>query len=166
MLAFLSTCAAILSAASDFHFVLRSSRCPSAPNCCKEWGLSAEFSLGLHWSYPHSVWVSICRIFFPCAGKVHGSLSRAGKVRAQTPKVEKQEKPKKPKGRAGQRLKFNRYVVEEAFRSVVGEALGSVVGEALGSVVGEAPRSVADDSEWDCGGRLPWLALKGIPASP
>jgi len=47
-----------------------------------------------------------------CTGKVHGSLSRAGKVRAQTPKVEKQEKPKKPKGRAGQRLKFNRYVVE------------------------------------------------------
>lgn len=46
------------------------------------------------------------------AGKVHGSLSRAGKVRAQTPKVEVQEKPKKPKGRAGQRLKFNRYVEE------------------------------------------------------
>eukprot|EP00170_Pyropia_yezoensis_P005158 contig_21064_g5172 len=42
------------------------------------------------------------------ACKVHGSLSRAGKVRAQTPKVEVQEKPKKPKGRAGQRLKFNR----------------------------------------------------------
>lgn len=45
------------------------------------------------------------------AGKVHGSLSRAGKVRAQTPKVEVQEKPKKPKGRAGQRLKFNRRFV-------------------------------------------------------
>ncbi|KAK5974563.1 hypothetical protein GCK32_006968 [Trichostrongylus colubriformis] len=31
-------------------------------------------------------------------GKVHGSLARAGKVRAQTPKVEKQEKKKKKKG--------------------------------------------------------------------
>ncbi len=33
-------------------------------------------------------------------GKVHGSLSRAGKVRNQTPKVDKQEKQKQPKGRA------------------------------------------------------------------
>ncbi|VUG17306.1 RPS30B [Brettanomyces bruxellensis] len=33
-------------------------------------------------------------------GKVHGSLARAGKVKSQTPKVEKTEKPKKPKGRA------------------------------------------------------------------
>ena len=31
-------------------------------------------------------------------GKVHGSLARAGKVRAQTPKVEKQEKKKKKTG--------------------------------------------------------------------
>jgi len=31
---------------------------------------------------------------------VHGSLARAGKVKAQTPKVAKQEKPKKPRGRA------------------------------------------------------------------
>lgn len=31
-------------------------------------------------------------------GKVHGSLARAGKVRAQTPKVEKQEKKKKKRG--------------------------------------------------------------------
>ncbi|KAI3340996.1 hypothetical protein F4824DRAFT_496604 [Ustulina deusta] len=30
-------------------------------------------------------------------GKVHGSLARAGKVRSQCPKVEKQEKPKVPK---------------------------------------------------------------------
>eukprot|EP00190_Bangiopsis_sp_CCMP1999_P006688 CAMPEP_0198723170 /NCGR_PEP_ID=MMETSP1475-20131203/708_1 /TAXON_ID= ORGANISM="Unidentified sp., Strain CCMP1999" /NCGR_SAMPLE_ID=MMETSP1475 /ASSEMBLY_ACC=CAM_ASM_001111 /LENGTH=61 /DNA_ID=CAMNT_0044484197 /DNA_START=78 /DNA_END=263 /DNA_ORIENTATION=- len=41
-------------------------------------------------------------------GKVHGSLSRAGKVRGQTPKVEKQEKKKSPRGRAGQRAKYNR----------------------------------------------------------
>lgn len=31
-------------------------------------------------------------------GKVHGSLARAGKVRAQTPKVDKQEKRKKKRG--------------------------------------------------------------------
>jgi ribosomal protein S30 len=31
------------------------------------------------------------------AGKVHGSLARAGKVRGQTPKVPKQEKKKQPK---------------------------------------------------------------------
>jgi len=33
-------------------------------------------------------------------GKVHGSLTRAGKVRNQTPKVEAQEKPKSHVGRA------------------------------------------------------------------
>jgi len=33
-------------------------------------------------------------------GKVHGSLARAGKVRAQTPKVDKQEKRKKKRGLA------------------------------------------------------------------
>jgi small subunit ribosomal protein S30e len=41
-------------------------------------------------------------------GKVHGSLSRAGKVKANTPKVEKAEKKKKPNGRAGKRAMFNR----------------------------------------------------------
>uniref|UniRef100_A0A0V0J7G6 40S ribosomal protein S30 n=1 Tax=Schistocephalus solidus TaxID=70667 RepID=A0A0V0J7G6_SCHSO len=41
-------------------------------------------------------------------GKVHGSLSRAGKVRGQTPKVEKQDKKKKPRGRAKRRMQFNR----------------------------------------------------------
>jgi small subunit ribosomal protein S30e len=39
-------------------------------------------------------------------GKVHGSLARAGKVKGQTPKVEKQEKRKKPKGRAFKRLLY------------------------------------------------------------
>lgn len=48
-------------------------------------------------------------LFF--AGKVHGSLARAGKVRGQTPKVEKQEKAKKPTGRASKRLKYNRRFV-------------------------------------------------------
>jgi small subunit ribosomal protein S30e len=45
------------------------------------------------------------------AGKVHGSLARAGKVRGQCPKVPKQEKPKKQTGRAAQRLKYNRRFV-------------------------------------------------------
>lgn len=34
------------------------------------------------------------------AGKVHGSLARAGKVRGQTPKVPKQEKKKQVGGTA------------------------------------------------------------------
>jgi len=42
-------------------------------------------------------------------GKLHGSLSRAGKVKKQTPKVERQEKGrKKPKGRAWKRILYNR----------------------------------------------------------
>ena len=44
-------------------------------------------------------------------GKVHGSLARAGKVRNQTPKVEKQEKKKTCKGRAKKRLQYNRRFV-------------------------------------------------------
>jgi len=44
-------------------------------------------------------------------GKVHGSLARAGKVRGQTPKVEKQDKKKVPKGRAYKRLLYNRRYV-------------------------------------------------------
>jgi len=44
-------------------------------------------------------------------GKVHGSLARAGKVKSQTPKVEKQEKPKTPKGRAHKRMIYNRRYV-------------------------------------------------------
>ncbi|KAG7528606.1 hypothetical protein FFLO_06060 [Filobasidium floriforme] len=44
-------------------------------------------------------------------GKVHGSLARAGKVKSQTPKVEKQEKPKRPKGRAKKRVQYVRRFV-------------------------------------------------------
>uniref|UniRef100_A0A0N5ADJ5 40S ribosomal protein S30 n=1 Tax=Syphacia muris TaxID=451379 RepID=A0A0N5ADJ5_9BILA len=47
-------------------------------------------------------------------GKVHGSLARAGKVRAQTPKVEKQEKKKKKTGRAARRIQYNRRFVNIA----------------------------------------------------
>ena len=44
-------------------------------------------------------------------GKVHGSLARAGKVRGQTPKVEKQEKKNKKTGRAKRRMQYNRRFV-------------------------------------------------------
>ncbi|WOO78688.1 40S ribosomal protein S30-B [Vanrija pseudolonga] len=44
-------------------------------------------------------------------GKVHGSLARAGKVKSQTPKVEKQEKKKTPKGRAKKRAQYTRRFV-------------------------------------------------------
>ncbi|KAK4538092.1 hypothetical protein CDCA_CDCA16G4117 [Cyanidium caldarium] len=45
-------------------------------------------------------------------GKVHGSLARAGKVKAQTPKVAKQEKIKRPRGRANLRAKYVRRFVK------------------------------------------------------
>ncbi|KAE8749943.1 hypothetical protein FOCC_FOCC003413 [Frankliniella occidentalis] len=44
-------------------------------------------------------------------GKVHGSLARAGKVKGQTPKVEKQEKKKKKTGRCKRRIQYNRRFV-------------------------------------------------------
>ncbi|RKP36265.1 30S ribosomal protein S30e [Dimargaris cristalligena] len=44
-------------------------------------------------------------------GKVHGSLARAGKVKSQCPKVEKQDKPKSPVGRAKKRIQYNRRFV-------------------------------------------------------
>ncbi|KAM7360875.1 ribosomal protein S30 [Cochliomyia hominivorax] len=44
-------------------------------------------------------------------GKVHGSLARAGKVKGQTPKVDKQEKKKKKTGRAKRRIQYNRRFV-------------------------------------------------------
>ncbi|PVV03464.1 hypothetical protein BB560_002049 [Smittium megazygosporum] len=47
-------------------------------------------------------------------GKVHGSLTRAGKVRSQAPKVEKTDKPKKKTGRALKRIKYNRRFVTAA----------------------------------------------------
>lgn len=42
---------------------------------------------------------------------MHGSVTRAGKVRGQTPKVDKQEKKKKPRGRAKRRMQYNRRFV-------------------------------------------------------
>jgi ribosomal protein S30 len=54
----------------------------------------------------HAVWSWKC--FFT----VHGSLARAGKVKSQTPKAEKQEKRKTPKGRAKKRILYNRRCVD------------------------------------------------------
>ena len=42
---------------------------------------------------------------------MHGSLAGAGKVKGQTPKVEKQEKKKKKTGRAKRRMQYNRRFV-------------------------------------------------------
>lgn len=57
--------------------------------------------------------------FMLIVGKVHGSLARAGKVRGQAPKVPKQEKKKKPTGRAMKRIKYNRrFVNVGAFRQL------------------------------------------------
>lgn len=66
-------------------------------------------------------WEKVCRQFTSCPAlhlahptlilSVHGSLARAGKVKSQCPKVEKQEKPKTPKGRAKKRLLYNRRFV-------------------------------------------------------
>eukprot|EP00485_Elphidium_margaritaceum_P014410 CAMPEP_0202725982 /NCGR_PEP_ID=MMETSP1385-20130828/184378_1 /ASSEMBLY_ACC=CAM_ASM_000861 /TAXON_ID=933848 /ORGANISM="Elphidium margaritaceum" /LENGTH=63 /DNA_ID=CAMNT_0049392189 /DNA_START=96 /DNA_END=287 /DNA_ORIENTATION=+ len=47
-------------------------------------------------------------------GKVHGSLARAGKVRAATPKVEKQPKKKQTVGRAKKRLVFQKRCINAA----------------------------------------------------
>lgn len=44
-------------------------------------------------------------------GKVHGSLARAGNVKGQTPKVEKTEKKKSPRGRAHKKILYNRRFV-------------------------------------------------------
>jgi small subunit ribosomal protein S30e len=39
---------------------------------------------------------------------VHGSLSRAGKVKRQTPKISKKEKPKSKTGRAKKRMLYGK----------------------------------------------------------
>lgn len=44
-------------------------------------------------------------------GKVHGGLARAGKVKGQTPKIEKVEKKKTPKGRAKKRILYTKRFV-------------------------------------------------------
>ncbi|KAF7151766.1 hypothetical protein RHSIM_Rhsim02G0030500 [Rhododendron simsii] len=51
-------------------------------------------------------------------GKVHGSLACAGKVRGQTPKVAKQDKKKKPSGRALKRMQYDRRFVTAIFSEI------------------------------------------------
>lgn len=42
-------------------------------------------------------------------GKLHGTLAKAGKVKKQTPKIEKTQRARKiPKGRAYKRILFNK----------------------------------------------------------
>jgi small subunit ribosomal protein S30e len=41
-------------------------------------------------------------------GKQHGTLAKAGKVRKQTPKVAKQDKVRKPRGRAYKRILYKK----------------------------------------------------------
>lgn len=48
-------------------------------------------------------------------GKLHGTLAKAGKVKKQTPKIEKAVKRKDPKGRAYKRILFNRRFVSQIF---------------------------------------------------
>ena len=63
--------------------------------------------------------ILIFQTHFDFAGKVHGSLARAGKVRGQTPKVAKQDKKKKPRGRAHKRMQYNRrFVTAGQFLSI------------------------------------------------
>lgn len=58
-------------------------------------GVNASSCAALAWRF---VFDLSLRSKINSLGKVHGSLARAGKVRAQTPKVEKQEKKKKKRG--------------------------------------------------------------------
>ena len=43
-------------------------------------------------------------------GRRHGSLTLAGKVRMMTPKIAKQSKQRKPRGRAGKRRKCMHFI--------------------------------------------------------
>merc|ERR1712126_25255 len=64
---------------------------------CEEFGLTEESQIEL---VPRMV-----------GGKVHGSLARVGKVKGQTPKVDKQDKKKAKPGRAKRRMQYNRRFV-------------------------------------------------------
>ncbi|XP_066550661.1 FAU ubiquitin like and ribosomal protein S30 fusion a [Amia ocellicauda] len=70
--------------------------------------LEDDASLGLCGVSEHCTIDVVARML---GGKVHGSLARAGKVRGQTPKVDKQEKKKKKTGRAKRRIQYNRRFV-------------------------------------------------------
>jgi ribosomal protein S30 len=103
------------------------------------------------------------------AGKVHGSLARAGKVRGQTPKVPKQDKKKKPTGRGEGRGR--RRTVAAAVRAAAAHAAGArprCVAAGAGAV--RPAQRPAACRAWraagECGGcgrrSLPWpLATAG-----
>ncbi|KAK9884677.1 hypothetical protein WA026_007520 [Henosepilachna vigintioctopunctata] len=57
-------------------------------------------------------------------GKVHGSLARADKVRAHTPKVEKQEKKKKKTSRAKKRKQYNKRILNANATDAFGRRRG------------------------------------------
>ena len=76
---------------------------------CEEFGLTEESQIEL---VPRMV-----------GGKVHGSLARAGKVKGQTPKVDKQDKKKAKTGRAKRRMQ-----VSQETRSYPSTAKSSPVG--------------------------------------
>jgi len=46
-------------------------------------------------------------------GKQHGGLAKVGKVKKQTPKIDKLDNKKQPRGRAKKRLLYNRRYVNE-----------------------------------------------------
>ncbi|XP_022893225.1 uncharacterized protein LOC111407783 isoform X3 [Olea europaea var. sylvestris] len=80
----------------------------SSASCCKNSIISFDFesSVSSQWLLSGSLDSEKSVM-----GKVHGSLARAGKVREQTPKVVKQDKKKKPRGRAHKRMQYNRRFV-------------------------------------------------------
>jgi len=67
--------------------------------------------------------ILVC-IEFDAVGKVHGGLSRAGKVRGQTPKVEKIAKTKPTTGRSKRRIQFNRAEENKKSTSTGGRKMG------------------------------------------
>ena len=82
-----------------------------SPSLCTAIGLDDYHNLKTIWekvfntSFP--LVFCLCSYLLP----VHGSLARAGKVKSATPKVDKQEKKKAPKGRAKKRILYNRRCV-------------------------------------------------------
>ena len=46
-------------------------------------------------------------------GKIHGSITKPGKVKKSTPKVPKKVKRKEPRGRAKRRLQYNKRVLNK-----------------------------------------------------
>lgn len=78
----------------------------------KSWVKSfASFFYRIGFDFSSDVYLLTGFCVLTISGKVHGSLARAGKVRGQTPKVAKQDKKKKPRGRAHKRLQHNRRFV-------------------------------------------------------